>query len=766
MSSFGQFNNNGEEYIVTDVNTPRPLMNYAWNGRFLTAVNHFGGGQGAYGGRTASYIDPKGKGRCSVIRDGGRYFYVKEKDTVWNPGWYPAKTALDSYRCTHSIGYSVIEGSRNGLTMKARVFVNEDQPAEIWTLTLKNESEHAKDFKVYFACDFLLEGYARYSDYNSYVFSSFDEGHNLLLCHNEAQERPHGWFNGFVAADRKITGYESSRKAFLGTYGSFEAPAGVHRDRLTDGLAACEPMTGVLEHTFHLKAGEEVTYHTLLGAADSMETAVKTAEALFPEGRIEEEFQKLLKKKRDLIEANYINTPDEKINNLANSWLKKQVQLCAEAGRDTGKGFRDQLQDAWAIAAFNPELAREKILETLRYQYRNGSCVRGWLPLDHHIYSDGPAWIAPTVNAYLKETGDFSFLEETVPYLDEGEDTVWGHILTSARYSSRDTGEHGLVLAHDGDWNDSLNGIGTGGNGESVWTSIALCYALSNTAEIAREVLRDTAVEEEMLFREAKMKEAINRNAWDGAWYLAAINDLGDPVGSSREKEGRIYLNSQTWAILSKVAEKDRMKQCLEAIDTYLDSDYGPLTLYPAYRSYNKNIGRLSSFVPGIWENSTPYCHGGAFKIVADCITGRGNMAYETLCKILPDSKWNPSEHSGCEPYALTNMYLGPENPRAGETMFAWVTGTAGWIYRAITQYMMGFFPGYRGITLEPCLPSDWKSCSYTRTFRGHIYQVTIRNGNGKQKGVTSCTVDGIPVTGNQIPIFTDNKTHHIMIEM
>jgi cellobiose phosphorylase len=766
MSCYGSFSDNGEEYVINDVNTPRPWMNYAWNDRFLSAINHFGGGIGAYGGRAASYIDPNGKGRCSIIREGGRYFYVKEKDTVWNPGWYPVKTNLDHYQTTHSLGHSTIEGSLNGLSVKTRVFVNEEEPAEIWTITLKNQTSSPKEFKVYFACDFLLEGYARYSDYNSYVFSRFDETHNLLMCYNEAQERPHNWFHAFVASDYKISGFESSRKAFLGTYGSFENPKSLAMGQLKNGLAACEQMVGVLEHTFHLEAGEEISYHTLLGAADEMATAIKIAEKLFTEGKIEKDFKKLLLNKRHLIDESYINTPDEKINYLANGWLKQQVQICAEVGRDTGKGFRDQLQDAWAIGAFNPKLARDKIIETLRYQYKDGRCVRGWLPLDHHIYSDGPTWITPTINAYLKETGDIHFLEVVVPYLDEGEASVWDHILTSVRYSSEDLGEHGLVLAHDGDWNDSLNEIGTGGKGESVWTSIALCHALHNTAEIAREVRKDSAIEGEMLRREVKIKETINQIAWDGAWYLAAINDLGNAVGSSAEEEGRIYLNSQTWAILSGVADDERKEKCLKAIDTYLDSDYGPLTLYPAYLSYNPNIGRLSSFVPGIWENSTPYCHGGAFKVVADCIVGRGDIAYQTLSKILPDSTWNSSDHSGCEPYALTNMYLGPENPRSGETMFAWITGTAGWVYRAITQYMMGFYPGYKTITLDPCIPADWKHCSFKRTFRNSVYRVEIVNLRGNQKGVITCIVDGVQVDNNKIPIFDDNQEHRIKLEM
>lgn len=766
MSNYGSFSGNGEEYIIRDVNTPRPQMNYTWNKKFLSAVNHFGGGIGAYGGRTATYIDPEGKGRCNIIRDGNRYFYIKEEDTVWNPGWYPVKTSLDTYQCTHGLGYTILESSLNGLCAKARVFVHTEQPVEIWTMTLKNMTDKDKDFKVYFVCDFLLEGYARYSDYNSYIYAKFEEDQNLLMCFNEAQERPHNWFHGFLSSDRQITGYESSKRSFLGTYGSFENPESIRKGVLSNTLAGCEQMTGVLEHTFHLKAGEEVSYHTLLGAADDMGTAKQITEEIFAQEVIEDTFQSLLLEKQKLIQDNYFVTPDEKINFLTNGWVKQQVRLCAEVGRDTGKGFRDQLQDAWAIAGFQPDLAREKIAETLRYQYCDGSCVRGWLPLDHHIYSDGPTWIAPAVNGYLKETGDFDFLQQKVPYLDSGEDTVWGHILTSARYSSEDLGEHGLVLAHDGDWNDSLNGIGTGGRGESVWTSISLCYALDNTAEIAREILQDAVVSEEMEARRLKIEKAINAYAWDGEWYLAAYNDLRNPVGSHKEEEGKIYLNSQTWAILSGVAKEERAEKCLEAVDKYLESEHGPLTLYPAYHSYNPNIGRLTGFVPGIWENGTPYCHGGAFKVVADCIMGRGDIAYQTLCKILPDSKWNPSQHSGCEPYALTNMYMGPENPRAGQTMFAWITGTAGWIYRTVTQYMLGFFPGYASIKLDPCIPREWKNISFKRTFRGDTYLIEIQNKDGQQKGIKSCVVDGKPVNGNEIPIYGDGGEHLIFIEM
>ena len=768
MSKLGFFSEIGSEYVVTTPETPRPMLNYIWNSRLLSGVNHFGGGKGAYGDRAASYIDPEGKGRSIVIRDGNRYFYVRDNETgeFWNPGWYPVKKELDTYECRHGLGYSLISGKNNGISVKLRVFINDTDPVEIWTVTLENESEIDRDISIFSFMEFSLEGYARYSEYDSYVSSEFEESMNMIVAHNTAQERPHDWFDGFVASSRKISGFESSKRAFLGRYGDITAPLAVKNGHCCNSLAACEDMVGVLENSFKLAAGEEISFHVLIGATNSKQEAIKVTEKLFASGKIESDFQAMMTEKNKMMENIIVNTPVEKINNITNTWVKQQVILCAEAGRATGKGFRDQLQDAWAVTAFNPRLAKAKILETLEHEYSDGRCVRGWLPLDPHIYSDGPTWIAPTINGYLKETGDYGFLDIEVSFLDGKPSTVWNHVLTATRYSSDDKGERGLVRAHDGDWNDSLNGIGTGGKGESVWTSIALYNALLNTAEIAQKLKKDFTIYEEMIKRAETIKKAINDTGWDGEWYLAAYNDEGKKVGSKDEKEGRVYLNSQTWSVMCGVAEGDRIEKCLKVIDNELDSIYGPLTLYPPYTSYNPSIGRLTGFVPGIWENGTPYCHGGTFKIVADCILGRGNEAFNTLMKIVPDSELNPSGHSGCEPYVYTNMYFGPDNPRAGETAFAWVTGTAGWMFRLVTQYMMGFYPGYESITIKPCIPEVWEKASIKRTYRGDIYMMEILNASRQQNKVKNIKVDGIEIKGNSFKTFGDGKEHTIVVEM
>lgn len=768
MSSFGSFSKDGSEFIITKTHTPRPLLNYIWNAKILSGINHFGGGDGAYGERAASYIDQEGRGRAVLIKNGNRYFYIRDEETgeYWNPGWYPVKKTLEDYRCIHGLGYSRIESSYRDVFVNARVFVNEEDPAEIWTLSVKNNSTRERRLKLYSFVEFSLEGYARYSEYDSYVSCEFDKAHNMIVARNKAQERPHDWFDGFVASSLPVTGFESSKRRFTGNYGDIAAPHTVVTGQCSNSLAACERMVGVLENTLVLKPGEELSFHVLFGSTNSLETAVKITEKLFKGNKISEDFEAVQASRRQMKEDILVNTPDVKVNNITNNWVKQQVQLCAEAGRATGKGFRDQLQDSWAVAAFNKELAKDKILETLKHEYSDGRCVRGWLPLDPHIYSDGPTWIAPTVNAYIKETGDYEFLNEVVPYLDEGKGTVWEHILTAVRYSSEDIGERNLVLAHDGDWNDSLNGMGIDGKGESVWTSIAAFHALNNAAEIAGEIRKEYAVQEELLERAEKIKAAVNSTGWDGEWYLAGYNDAGEKVGSHTESEGSIYLNSQTWAIMTGIAEEDRTVQCMKAIDEKLDSSYGPLTLHPSYTSYNPGIGRLTGFVPGIWENGTPYCHGGTFKIVADCHAGRGNSAYDTLVKIMPDSEGNPSEHSGCEPYVFTNMYFGPDNPRAGETAFAWVTGTAGWMFRAVTQYMLGFHPGYETISVQPCIPLHWEECSMKRTFRKDIYNIRIVNKNKGQFKIRHILVDGEKIQGSSFKIFNDGGQHEIYVEM
>ncbi len=762
---YGYFDKQGREYVVTEVNTPLPFVNYFWNRQIISGVSQHLAGIGCFTERPMQYMDPHC--RCLMVRDENRHFYLRDADTakVWSPGWYPVLEKLDRFSCRHGLGYSTLESEKDQIETRMRVFVPSTDPVELWTVTLRNKGANPRKVQFYSFADWLLKGYQEYCDYFSSLTGAYNQEKNLLVSFNGAPERPHNFFNAFVASDLKPTGFDSSRKAFLGM-SQVNCPQAVMEGRCRNSLAAAEKLCGALEHTFELKPGQETTFNVMFGATDTMELAESFCDRWFQPGKIDEEFQAVTENLVKSYTSVFIETPEEKLNSLFNYWIKRSVQLHTEVGTDTGKGLRDVLQAVWAVAGYDPEGAKRKIIESLKHQYSDGHTLRGWDPVDDHHYSDGPVWIAPALDSYLRETGDLRLLHEKVPYFDKGEATVWEHTLTAIRHSTDDLGSHRLIKAHFGDWNDSLNWIGIGEKGETVWTSIAMVYSMSKAMDIAREVFHDNSLVHELKDRSERLKRTINEQGWDGQWYLEGINDAGEKVGSHTEKEGRVYLNPQTWAIMAGVAEGERLKSILKVIDNDLECDYGSLVMTPAYRHKNPGIGRLTTFIPGMWENSSPYCHGTSFKIFADISIKRANEAYRSMKKILPDSEVNPSSHSGCPPYMVTNMYYGPEHPRKGEILYSWITGTADWLYNTMTSYMIGVRASYNGLLIDPCVPSHWDKFSLKRAFRGCQYEVEFANPNKKQFGVTSIEVDGKKITGNLLPLFTDNKTHSVKVVM
>jgi len=762
---FGYFAENGSVYWVTEPDTPLPFVNYYWNNRFISGCSQHLAGIGCFTERPMQYMDPDC--RALMVRNENRHFFLRDKDTgtVWSPGWYPALTPLDTYKCAHGLGFSKIESSLNEVGVALRVFVPRNEPCEIWTLTLTNNAKTVKNVQSFAFVDWLLTGYPEYCDYHSNLHCEYDDANNLLVCFNDTAERTHNFFNGFIASDTKPAGFDSSRRAFVG-YGHANSPQAVNDGACKNSIGVCEKIVGALQHDYCLQPGESRTVNIYIGATDSVEFAQNICQTYAPAGAVDAEFATTTDGIRAYYDKVSFRIPDERVGNLFNHWIKRAVQLHTEVGTDTGKGLRDVLQAAWAVSSYDPEGAKAKIIDCLRHQYKEGYTLRGWNPVDEHHYSDGPVWIAPAIDAYLKETRDFSFLNVVVPYFDEGEDTVLGHMLKSLRHASEDLGPRGFILAHYGDWNDSLNMIGTHGEGESVWTTIGIVFALNCAIEIAEHVLKDKALVAELEGRKASLTKTINEKGWDGDWYLAAINDAGEKVGTHTETEGRVYLNPQTWSILSGIVTEERLPKVLDAIDKELECDYGSLVLTPAYKTPNTGIGRITFFVPGMWENASPYCHGTSFKVVADTYLKRGNKAYESIMKILPDSDLNPSSHSGVPPYMVTNMYYGPEHPRKGEILYSWVTGTSDWLFKAMSSHIMGVRATYEGLVIDPCVPSDWKTFGLTRRFLNATYVVDFENPGNKESGVQSVMVDGKPIEGCLLPVFDDGQEHVVTVVM
>ncbi len=765
-ASFGYFQSGGSEFVITEPNPPRGLMNYSWNDSFISAVNQIASGVGAYKERAAQLIHPAG--RALLIRDGQRHFYLRDKQSgeTGCPTGTPIKAQLEDFRCEHGPGYSNFRSTLLGIELSMRWFVPSKQSCEIWSISLRNTRETAAEIQLFSFVNFLLQGYSAYSDYYSYIEAEFLSDSNAVHIHNRAVERPHKFFDGFIASNRPPSAFDSSLRQFLGNFGGIHAPEAILQGACLNSLAACEKACGVLQHEFKLAPGETENLSILIGSSSGPDKTAELCDELFSGDAIESEFSKLLATKAELRNRITIKTPNPKVDAVINNWIKQQIQVYAEVGSDNGRGFRDAMQLLWAAASFNHDYVKKMLDECLRHQFSDGHTLRGWLPVDDHHYSDGPVWIAPVLDAYIKETNDTALLDKLVPFFDEGEASIWDHMLRGLRHSALDIGEHGLIRCHYGDWNDSLNGVGIEGLGQSVWTTIAIIYSCKVGAELARKVRNDETVAEELLGYAKRLTNAVNSKAWDGEWYLRAINDHGEHVGSKKENEGRIYLLPQVWAILADITDDKRKAQLFRMIDEHLDSPYGSKVLHPPYTRPNDRIGRLTHFVPGIWENGSPYCHANGFKIIADCVGGRGDHAYASFIKALPDSPSNPSTHSGCEPYVFPNQYLGPENPRAGETQFAWMTGTAGWYYRAMTEWMIGVRADHDGLMIDPCLPSHWKECSLERDFRGSRYRIKILNPEGLQKGQLNIEVDGTTHQGNQIPIYNDGKTHEVSVTL
>lgn len=748
-SSYGHFSSDGTEFIITEPSAPpRAQINFLWNDTLISGLNQFGSGDGVFNNQTLMYNHPKG--RVRLIRDGRRYFYLRDNQTgeFWNTGLFPVNTPGAELTTHVGLGYSRFIMKWSGIVCDSRVFLAPDEPVEIWEFTLVNNSAKDRDLWLCPYVEWLLGGYATFSSPYSYLRSMFDEKNRAVLSYNTSDERPHGRYNAFVATDGNVAQWCGGRRDFLGAFGSPSQPASMAHGRLSCKEAWCEELAGAMAVGVQLAAGEERKVTVILGSFDSEAEKDRLIGKVLPAAYRKAAWDRLKKEKLPMLDAVRIETPDEQINRLVNIWSKQQIQLCVEFGRDGARGFRDTLQDAWGIAPFNAPLAKAKIKETLAHQYSDGHGIRGWLPLQLHHYSDGPAWIAPTVAAYIKETGDRAFLDEKVPYLDQGEATVLEHTLAGIRHLSADLGVHGLVLAHEGDWNDSLNWMGRAGKGESVWTSMALYHSCNVIAEMARELLREPALESEMQERAARIANAIQEHGWDGKWYLAGWSDFGKPVGSSTNKEGRIYLNTQTWAVLTGLATGERRELCLKAVDEMLESDHGSLTLWPHYTGADENVGRVTMLLPGMYENGTPYCHGTAFKIVTDIVAGRPDEALRSWRKVMPDNAAHPSIVSGCEPYAFTNQYLGPANGRAGDSISGWITGTAGWMFRAVLEYFCGVKPGYHGFSIEPCLPAEWDHVHIHRVLRGKTYEIKVdRSPDGYR-----IEVNGAVYRGGELP--------------
>ena len=739
---YGNFNQSGDEFCITDPRLPRSFDNFIWNDALFSNVEHTGVGYLDYQiDKTEGVKLFTGIGRICDFdvfgRDGlmSRLIYVRDNETgdFWNLNWEPVLHDYESYNCTHGQGYTIISNTTNGIKGEFRIFVPAgNDPVELWSISLKKESCEDRNLTLFLYNQLSFKYKWGFNSYGDMLYrnSLYNADLNAIVAQKHPHTRPHDFLTGFISSDVKPDGFDGTKDKFVGRYNSLSSPQAVIDGNCTGSEGSSDATIGVLQYNIKLEEDSETIINLVVGATDSIEGIQPFRDKYL--GKMDKYFQELKTNSLKLIEKNSFKTQDEHLDRIINIWSKQQISYGAKWCRWGWNGYRDIVQHGMGISSLVPERTREIIVEAMSYKYSNGLALRGWNPVDEKQYSDSALWLIFTVTDYLKETGDFNLLEQVAPYYDKGSDTILAHLENSLNFLHNNRGIHDLCLIKFGDWNDSLTAVGKEGRGESVWLSMAYAYALECMAELFEHIEMKKKQDEYLLRREA-MLNAINQHAWDGKWYIRCFDDNGRPIGSDKNEQGKIFLNTQSWAMICGAADEKRQKIMLQACDDMLLTDLGYQLLAPTFAEYDDNIGRISTLEPGICENGTIYAHGNAFMVWGLLKVGMTDKAYDIFKRITPgyvngmdDIKQNSI------PYIYANCHYGPSHRNnAFQMEFSWVTGSVGWFYHAITKLMLGVTPEYKGLTINPKLPSCWSDhISFNRDFRGKKYNILITPQN------------------------------------
>lgn len=749
---YGRFAGNGSQYIINTPKTPNKWYNYLFNDSYYMEISQTAQGN--------SQCLEKG---IRTFTRGYRYFYVKNNinKEIWSPNYRPLKSALDNYECIHSLGSTEIISEYKGIETSIRAFVPREGVQEVWTLKVKNNMDEAQDLSLFSVYSFEngdpMGSKADY-DKESGLLWSFTFPYHVYYEEKEKLDDKNSLI--YMFADSPINSYDCSEKRFFGGDDTTEIPAAIINDSCSNFRSEWDNPLGAFEHKMILKPGEEKEINIFIGCAKDLQEASVKKEKWMQSGVVEKELRKVEEYWEGVSNQFIIETPDKNLDYLVNYWLKKQVTLMARNNRlSVYCPVRNQLQDAMGYSMIDTKIAEELMIKVIKRQEKNGF-IKQWYMTDGSApkalcllnHMDAPIWLVSCMCSLVNQAGNIEILDREVEYKDSDEKgTIYEHMLKAVYYLSEQTGEHGLCLMGDGDWTDPINGAGRLGKGESTWSTMGLKYAARQLIPFARKK-GDVSSIEKLESIAARLDDAINTHCWDGNWYVTGFDDFGVPFGKSSDEEGKIFLNSQTWAIMSETARGERLEKCKEAIEG-LNSASGPLLLAPAFSDWNKTWGRISIKLAGSTENGSVYCHASMFKAYSDCLAGDGNKAYETIIKTLPTNPENDPDKNLQVPLFVPNFYFGlKDSPNFGQSSNHNGTGTAAWLLWVVIEHMLGAKATVDGIQITPCIPAEWKQFNLKRKFNNALYEIKISNPLGVQLGVKEIYVNGNKINGNLLP--------------
>ena len=808
---FGYFDDSKREYVITNPQTPYPWINYLGSQNFFSILSNTAGGYSFY--KDARYRRLTRYRYNNIPLDSnGRYFYINDNGTVWNPGWQPTKTQLDGYSCRHGMGYSVIRGMKNGLSAEVLFFVPVDINAEIQRMVLKNESDKPKSFRLFSFAEWnLWNALDDMTNFQRNLNTGEVEIHDSMLIHKTEYRERRDHF-AFYSVNKPIAGFDTDRETFAGLYNGLNAPDTVLNNQ--PGNSKAHGWSPIASHCLDvtLQPGQEETLVFLLGYIENAEDekwdsggnlnrikAMEMVRAFDTPDKVEKHWKDLKQYWDDLLSKIQVQSHDEHMDRMVNIWNQYQCMVTFnmsrsasyfESGIGRGMGFRDSNQDLIGFVHQVPERARQRILDIAATQMADGSAYHQYQPLTKRgnnqvgsNFNDDPMWLILAVSAYIKETGKMDILDEDVPFDNDPNDTgsLFEHLSRSFYHVVKNIGPHGLPLIGRADWNDCLNlncfskdpneSFQTtenkeGGKAESVFIAALFVIYGREYTELCRRLGRDKEAEQAESHIK-NMVKVINEAGWDGEWFIRAYDHFGEKIGSKERKEGQIFIETQGFCTMADIGVEDgRAKQALDAVKERLDCEYGIVLHNPPFTRYYLNLGEISTYPPGYKENAGIFCHNNPWIMIGETRIGRGERAFEYYKKIAPSYLQEISDLHRTEPYVYAQMVAGKDAVKPGEAKNSWLTGTAAWNFYAITQYILGIRPDYDGLSIDPCIPKEWDGFSFTRKYRGAVYLIRVDNSAHVEKGVKRITVDGKPVDGNLVPAAKNGVEVNVLVVM
>jgi cellobiose phosphorylase len=812
---YGYFDDEAREYVITRPDTPYPWINYLGSENFYGLFSNTSGGYCFY--RDARLLRLTRYRYNNVPTDaGGRYFYLRDNGDVWTPSWMPMKSALDRYECRHGMGYSRISSARNGLAFSQTSFVPLKGNCEIHKIILTNESGADKDVDVFSFIEFCLwnanddmTNFQRNFSIGEVEVDLNAEGARIYHKTEYRERRNH---YALWAVNVPVAGFDTDRQTFLGLYNGYDHPETVFAGKANNSVASGWAPVGSHHIEARLAPGESKALVFVLGYCENPDDQKwerpsvinkAPANALLDKYGTPETADKAFDALKDYWDALLgrfsVEAEDKRMARMAGVCNQYQCMVTFkmsrsasyfESGIGRGMGFRDSNQDLLGFVHLVPERARARILDIAATQFPDGSAYHQYQPLTKRGNNEvgagfnyDPLWLICGVAAYIKETGDYSILDEKVPFDNKEEfaDSLFAHLKRSFDYTVTHTGPHGLPLIGRADWNDCLNlNCFSKTPGESFQTTANFESGVAESVLIAAifvfvgpdyvEICRRTGREEEAEYAAravAAIAETIKAHGWDGNWFLRAYDAYGHKIGSHECGDGQIFIESNGFAVMAGIGLDDgRALKALDSVKERLDTKYGIVLQQPAYKEYHLELGEVSSYPPGYKENAGIFCHNNPWVTIAETKLGRGTRAFETYAKICPAYREDDSDLRRLEPYVYAQMVAGKDAPRFGEAKNSWLTGTAAWTFVSISQYILGVRPVFDGLLVDPCIPAGMKGFTVIRNFQNAVYRIAVDNSAGVEKGVKSVTLDGKPLDGAVLPALGDGRTHEVSVVM